>query len=84
MAATDTLARPLLLDCLVRLKDMPAVITTFDPPVSVAEAIHVMDALWGEGMRARLREVLKIPLIVESADPSVIEIRTKYAARLSK
>ncbi len=84
VAPTDALARPLLLDCLVKLKDMPAVIASFDPPASEAEAIHVMDALWKEGRRDRLQEVLSIPLIAESADPSVIEIRVKYAARLSK
>lgn len=84
VAASDDLARPLLLDCLVKLKDMPALIASFDPPASEAEAIHIMDALWEEGRRDRLGEVLKVPLITESADPSVIEIREKYAARLSK
>jgi predicted phosphodiesterase len=84
VAAFDDLARPLLLDCLVKLKDMPALIAKFDPPVSAAEAIHVMDALWAEGRRDRLREVLKLPLIAESADQSVIGIRKKYAARLYK
>jgi len=84
VAAFDDLARPLLLDCLVKLKDMPALIARFDPPVSAAEAIHVMDALWAEGIRDRLGEVLKHPLIAESADQSVIEMRKKYAARLNK
>ena len=84
VAASDALARPLLLDCLVKLKDMPALIANFDPPASEAEAIHFMDALWAEGRRDRLGEVLRIPLIAESADPSVIEMREKYAARLSK
>ena len=84
VVAADALARPLLLDCLVKLKDMPAVIASFDPPASEAEAIHLMDALWEEGKRDRLREVLRIPLIAESADPSVMTIRAKYAARLSK
>ncbi len=84
VAASDALARPLLLDCLVKLKDMPALIAYFDPPASEAEAIHIMDALWTEGWRDQLGEVLKIPLIAESADPSVIEMREKYVARLSK
>ena len=84
VTASDALARPLLLDCLVKLKDMPALISNFDPPASEAEAIHIMDALWAEGRRDRLGEVLRIPLIAESADPSVIEIRGKYAARLSQ
>lgn len=81
VAASDDLARPLLLDCLVKLKDMPALLARFDPPVSEAEAIHVMDALWAEGRRERLGEVLKLPLIAASADPSVIEMRKKYLGR---
>lgn len=84
VAASDALARPLLLDCLVKLKDTPALIMYFDPPASDAEAIHIMDALWTEGRHERLKEVLRSPLIAESADPSVIEMRKKYAARLRK
>jgi hypothetical protein len=81
---SDELARPLLLDCFLKLKDMPGLLTTFDPPASDAETIHVMDALWAEGRRDRLGEVLRLPLIAESADPSVMEMRKKYGARLSK
>jgi len=84
VAAFDELARPLLLDCLVKLKDGPALIASFDPPASAAEAIHVMDALWTEGRRDRLGEILKLPLIAESGDRSIIEMREKYTARLNK
>jgi len=84
VAPSDDLAKPLLLDCLVKLRDMPALIANFDPPVSEAEAIHIMDALWEEGMRDRLGNVLQLTLIAKSSDPSVIEIRKKYAVRLSK
>ncbi len=84
VATSDALARPLLLDCLVKLNDMPGLIANFDPPASEAEAIHIMDALWAEGRRDRLVEVLRIPLIAVSTDQSVIVMRDKYAARLSK
>ena len=84
VAAADDLAKPLLLDCLVKLRDMPVLIANFDPPVSEAEAIHIMDAFWEEGMRDRLENVLQLPLIAKSADPSVIEIRKKYMVKLSK
>jgi hypothetical protein len=83
VASVDDLARPLLLDCYVKLNDMCAIIAQFDPPASDAEAIHVMDALWAAGARDRLREMLKLPLIAESGDPSVIEMRTKVSARLA-
>lgn len=84
VAVADELARPLLLDCYLKLKDMPGIIAAFDPPASGAEAIHVMDALWAEGRRDRLREVLRSPVVAESVDPSVIEIRGKYATRLNQ
>jgi hypothetical protein len=84
VAPSDALARPLLLDCLVRLKDTRLLIANFDPPTSNDEAIHVMDALWAEAEHDRLREMLKIPLIAESSDPSVTEMRKKYLARLAK
>lgn len=78
----DELARPLLLDCLVKLSDFERLLAIFDPPKSEAEAIHVMDALWDKGKRKRLLEIVSLPLIDESVDPSVIEIREKYHARL--
>ena len=84
VAPSDALARRLFLDCLVRLKDMRVLIANFDPPTSNDEAIHVMDALWEEGGHDRLREMLGIPLIAESCDPSVIEMRAKYLARLTE
>jgi predicted MPP superfamily phosphohydrolase len=83
VAATDNLARPLLLDCYVKLHDMNALIATFDPPAGVAEAIYVMDALWSERRLERLGALLKEPLIAQSVDASVVEMRKKYAARLS-
>ena len=78
----EDLAKPLLLDCLVKLKDTKALLEIFDPPASEAEVIHVMDALWDDGKRERLSEVINIPLVSGSADPSVVEIRNKYRLRL--
>ena len=84
LAPSDPLARRLLLDCLIRLDDQVGIAGTFDPPESVAEAIALMDALWAAVNRKRLAELLKLPLIAESADGAIIEIRDKYAARLNK
>lgn len=66
------------------MKDRAAIIDKFDPPVSETEAIYLMDALWEESKRDRLRELLKLPLIADSVDLSVVEMRTKYAARLAR
>lgn len=84
LAEADPLARRLLLDCLIRLDDQATIAASFDPPESPAEAIALMDALWADNRRERLAELLKLPLIAESADSSVIEIRDKYLARLKK
>lgn len=79
---SDKLARPLLLDCLIQLNDTASIITIFDPPESPSEAIALMDALWNKNKREHLAKILEIPLIDESTDLSVIEIRTKYGTRL--
>lgn len=84
VVTTEELARPLLLECYLKLRNTTAIIATFDPPASEAEVIHVMDALWGEGMRGRLRELLNLPMVVNSGDPSVKEMRSKYGARLNQ
>lgn len=84
LATAEPLARRLLLQCLVRLDDGPGILTAFDPPRSSAEMIALMDALWGEGERERLTAILEIDAVATSKDPSVIEMRRKYAARLRK
>lgn len=78
----EELARQLLLDCLVKIGHTESLLNIFDPPVSEAEAIHVMDALWDTGRRQRLSEIIAAPPIAGSTDPSVVEIRDKYSARL--
>ena len=82
LAPTEDLARTLLLDCLVRIEDTDALLQAFDPPISDAEAIHVMDALWNSGQRERLLAIINRPPIADSSDPSVVEIRAKYVMRL--
>lgn len=84
LAASEKLARPVLLDCLTQLDDMRGIIAAFDPPEGPAEAIALMDALWAENNQARLVEILGMPLVAESTDPSLIEMRTKYKRRLKK
>lgn len=82
IAAHDDLVRPLLLACLIDLCDSANIVTVFDPPKGAAEAIALMDALWTEGKVNRLLKILDSPLVSESSDGSVIEMRTKYLARL--
>jgi hypothetical protein len=84
VAASDELARPILLECYTKTKNPQALLEVFDPPASAPEAIHVMDALWSENKRERLSEVLALPIIANTADTAVIEIRNKYSGRLKK
>lgn len=84
LAQADPLARRLLLECFLRLREEKAIIARFDPPESAAEAIALMDALWQEGRRPRLAEVLRLPLIAGAVDSAVTELRDKYTARLKR
>lgn len=79
----EPLARRLLLECLGHLDDMPTVIQYFDPPASEIEALTLMDALWAEKQKGRLAEIIALPLVANSPDPALIEVRNKYARRLS-
>ncbi len=78
----DDLGRPILLDCLLQLRDNARILSTFDPPQSSSEAIALMDSLWAGGQHERLRELLESPPINASSDPSVAEVRTRYQMRL--
>lgn len=84
IASSEPLAKRLLLDCYGQLDDMSAIIKEFDPPTSATEAIYLIEALWREGQHEHLRQVLSESKIASSTDPSVIEMRDKYALRLSK
>ena len=84
IVSSEPLARRLLLDCLTKIGETKQIAATFDPPQSAAEAIALMDALWAQSNKSRLGEVLKLGEIANSTDPSTVEIREKYAARLKK
>ena len=84
LTETEDLARPMLLECLIRLGDMQGITANFDPPKGPTEAVALMDALWSLRRRTRLSEVLEMEPIGNSTDPSVIEIRNKYKVRLHR
>ena len=84
LAATDDLARRLLLECFGELNDTAQIGAHFDPPRSATEAIYLMEALWVEQNSDRLRILLDEPIVAESNDPAVVETRQKYQARLAR
>jgi predicted MPP superfamily phosphohydrolase len=84
VAQSEGLAKRLLLDCFGQTNDMAGIIEHFDPPTSATEAIYLIEALWKENRHDRLRQILDHAIIATSTDPSVAEIRTKYALRLRK
>ncbi len=84
LARSEELARRLLLDSFGQLDDMHAIISYFDPPTSATEAIYLVDALWAEKRHDRLRQILNEPIIANSTDPSIVELRTKYTGRLKR
>lgn len=81
-AASDNLARRLLLDCFGELNETAQIAAYFDPPRSKGEAIYLMEALWQEQHFQRLRALLDEPIVAESNDPAVVETRRKYKARI--
>ena len=84
LAAADGLARRLLLDCLGTLNDTARIAAHFNPPQSDTEAIYLMEALWGMRDTERLSVLLNLPIVAKSNDPSVVETREKYKARLAR
>lgn len=84
LVSSEPLARRLLLESLTNLGASQEIVKSFDPPQSPAETIALMDALWDQDNRFRLEEVLKLDGVATSTDPSVIEMRDKYVARLKR
>jgi predicted MPP superfamily phosphohydrolase len=84
LSESDDLARRLLLDCYGKTGDSSSIIADFDPPQSNTEAIYLMDALWTEGKKKRLRELLDSEIVADSTDLSIIELREKYEAKLAE
>lgn len=82
IAGNNALAKKILWDCYVDLEDHKAMISEFYPPSTPAEIVHVADALWGEGERARLKELLALDVVRDSTDNAVVSVRDKYKVRL--
>ena len=75
-------ARRQLLECIAVTNNAVEIIEKFDPPKSTTELIYLADALWVEGKKDRLRELLESEKVASEADPSVVAIRDKFLARL--
>jgi hypothetical protein len=82
ISTTPGLARRLLLECLVQLRQNEEIAGIFAEPESVTESIHLMDALWETHAYAGLRKLLQSEAIALSTEPTIVELRTKYSAKL--
>ena len=78
----NILARKFILECYFSLEDMKSIISNFDPPQTTSEIIYLIQALWTEGKKQRLHELLYEENIHKSCDPSVALIRDQYLKRL--
>ena len=76
------LARRMLLEALTRLNDPETIARTFSPPMSDAERIHVMEALWELGEGLSLAELLQSPEVSDSVDASVRKVRDTMIGKL--
>ena len=84
IAQTNNVARRLLLECLIKTNGYKQIAELYDPPISVTETIHLMDALWETDRKDRLRTLISEPSVAGSQDQALNEIRSKYARRFRR
>jgi hypothetical protein len=82
LAPNNDLARRLLLECYVALDDVLGIRRLALPPRSTQEAVYVLDALWANGDRDALRNVLNSDIVKNSPDPTLASMAQKYIERL--
>jgi hypothetical protein len=73
----------LVLECLIELKRSSDLVDKFYPPSGVLEILALLPALWEIRDLAKLSELLSSPSVAASLDPSIRELRVKYAGLLS-
>lgn len=77
------IVRPLLLETLSELRDHAAIIEHFVPPTNTTEAFHAMNAAWELADRQTLHRVLELPIVTNTTDPGLCDLRKKLGRRLS-
>lgn len=75
-------ARKILVESFVGAGDKKGIIQYFYPPSTTAEIVYVADALWEEQRLDLLRAMFNSPLVQDSTDPAIVEVRRKYSERL--
>jgi hypothetical protein len=84
IAASNSLARRLLLECYVSADRTKELVEGFYPPEANNEIIYVADALWAENKRDLLVEMLASNIVRTSTNPAVVEVLQKYQKRLNR
>ena len=79
---TNALARRIVVEGLAVIGDSKSIIECFYPPTGAAEIIYVADALWEQGERERLKDLINSPIVRDATDPSITEVRRKYSRRI--
>ena len=82
LVSAHPLARKLLTECYLALEDSDSIVGLIDPPRSTTEIVYLTDALWAKRNLDRLKDLIESDLVKESSDPSIIELRGRFAARL--
>ncbi len=80
---SDGMARRLLAECYAEIPYDEILIDKLFPPQSLNEAVLLADALWELGDRMRLRQLLDEKVVANSSDPTAVQLRQKYQARLN-
>lgn len=76
----DEFVRKFLLENSVQSDDYDTICKVFYPPQNTEEAVHLLNSLLQLNNKEMMAEYMKHPLIKNSIDPAVIELRTKIGA----
>jgi hypothetical protein len=82
LASTNDIARRMLLECYTTLPYDSSLISCLYPPQSIDETLLLADAMWELGDKVRLDAMLRLSLVSNSDNRAILEMRTKYEARL--
>ncbi len=77
---SDAFVRKFLLESSVQSDDYDIICKVFYPPQNIEEAVHLLSGLLQLNNKKMMAEYMEHPLIKNSVDPAVIELRNKIGA----
>lgn len=78
----DPLVRKFLIECYEKLGNNEAILRVMSEPLDNNEAVILMSAAIDEGDKGTISEILKIELIKNSDDPSIVHVRSQLEGKI--